>query len=242
MPISSRTGVIGVLLGGLALGGCQMAETSLDEPLAGAAVQMVHDTARHGGPVARANRQMQRVEPHIYLIRGLANVFSRGMDDLAGKLAARGYRATVHEYGSWEAIAEDIVAQQQATGGRFQAVLIGHSLGANAITDIANYVAQHGGSIALAVAFDPTERNQVIGGVRRLVNFYQSNNGFGSAVDPGPGFRGRIDNVDLQRSRNLGHFNIEKDAGLHARVIALVGQAVGGARGRSAPAGRHAAR
>jgi len=236
MRMSSRTGVLGVLLGGLVLAGCQTtAQTSADGSVEGGAVQMARDAARVGATgtssLAAHVGRIQQIPPHIYLIRGLANVFSQGMDDLAAKLAQRGYRATVHEYGNWPAIANEILANQRASGGRHQAVVIGHSLGANVVTDIVNVLAQQGGSVALAVAFDPTVPRQVTGGARRFVNFYQSNNGWGERVTAAGSYRGRLENIDLRQSGNLTHFNIDKDPRLHAQVIGWISQAVGaGAR------------
>lgn len=234
MSLSKRLGLVALALSGLILAGCQTtAGTGGD---GGPVVQM----ARGDGEVQTAARRggVQQMAPRIYLMRGLANVFSQGMDHLGDKLKARGYNATVHEYGAWPSIAAEILAAQRATGGRFQAVVVGHSLGANALAELTNAVGQNGGSLALAVAFDPTVPQQVTGGARRYVNLYQSNNGWGTVVAAAPGFRGRLENIDLGGRANLTHFNIDKDAALHAQVIAWVGQAVGGPRrsGRQAAA------
>jgi len=234
MSLSKRLGLVALALSGLILAGCQTTAGTGGE--GGPAVQMT----RGDGEVQTAARRgdARQVAPRIYLMRGLANVFSQGMDDLGDKLRARGYNATVHEYGAWPSIAAEILAAQRATGGRFQAVVVGHSLGANALAELTNTLAQNGGSLALAVAFDPTVHQQVAGGVRRYVNLYQSNNGWGTAVAAAPGFRGRLENIDLRGRPNVTHFNIDKDPGLHAQVISWIGQAVGGARrgGRQAAA------
>lgn len=215
---------------GLVLGGCQTtAQTSSSS--GDGAVQMARDAMSRGDVYAAPRQgQARAIPPHIYLIRGLANVFSQGMDDLAAKLRARGYNATVHEYGNWAGIAAQILQDQRASGGRHQAVVIGHSLGANAVTDIANEVGRRGGTLALAVAFDPTIRQQIAGGARRYVNFFQSNNGWGAALTAAPGYRGRLENVDLRQQGNISHFNIEKDPRLHAQVIGWIAQAVGSPR------------
>lgn len=236
MSMSSRLGVLGMVLAGLVLAGCQTtAQTGADA--GDGAVQMARDAMRRGPPAGQERRR----PPHIYLIRGLANVFSQGMDDLAAKLRAQGYNATVHEHGAWGAIAAEIIQNQRETGGRFKAVVIGHSLGANAVTDIANELARSGTSVALAVAFDPTVRQQLAGGARRYVNFYQSNNGWGAAISPAPGYRGRLENIDLRQEGNLSHFNIEKDPRLHAQVIGWIHQAVGPPGGRRVAARQDAA-
>jgi hypothetical protein len=239
--MASKIGVLAVALAGFALAGCQTtAQTSSSG--GDGAVQMARDAMARGDLYAASSRngaRVQQMAPRVYLIRGLANVFSQGMDDLAAKLRARGYNATVHEHGAWGAIAAEILQNQRATAGRFQAVVIGHSLGANAVTDVSNELARHGGALALAVAFDPTVRQQLVGGARRYVNFYQSNNGWGASITAAPGYRGRLENIDLRQQGGISHFNIEKDPRLHAQVIGWIGQAIGGAR---RVAGRQAAR
>ena len=69
---------------------------------------------------------------HVYLLRGLLNIFSLGMDDLAAKLQARGVAATVHNHADWQGIADDIAAKYKA-GKHGPVILIGHSLGADAV-------------------------------------------------------------------------------------------------------------
>jgi hypothetical protein len=189
MGMSSRAGVLALAFSGFLLAGCQTTAQTSGE--GGAAVQMARDAMARGDLVSTASsRQAQAIAPRIYLIRGLANVFSQGMDDLGAKLRQRGYNATVHEHGAWSVIAAEIVTNQRASGGRHQAVVVGHSLGANAVTDIANEVGRQGGTVALSVAFDPTVRQQLAGGTRRYVNLFQSNNGWGSALQ----------HVELQRA------------------------------------------
>jgi outer membrane murein-binding lipoprotein Lpp len=234
--IVARLGVVAVALSGLALAGCQTtAQTSSDS--GDGAVQMAREAIARGDVYSAAGARQARVQqiaPRVYLIRGLANVFSQGMDDLGAKLRARGYNASVHEHGAWSTIAAEILQNQRASGGRFQAVVIGHSLGANAVTDISNELARNGGSVALAVAFDPTVRQQLAGGARRYVNLFQSNNGWGASIAAAPGYRGRLENIDLRQQGGLSHFNIEKDPRLHAQVIGWVGQAIGGGRRQAA--------
>lgn len=238
MTMSKRAAIMALTLSGLLLAGCQTtAETA---GVGGQTVQMARDAMARGDLLSTAatGRRVQQIAPRIYLVRGLANVFSQGMDDLAEKLRARGYNATVHEYGGWGQIVAEIAANQRASGGRHQAVVVGHSLGANAVTDISNALAQQGFSLALAVAFDPTVQQRVAGGTRRYINLFQSNNGWGAAVGAAPGFRGRLENIDLRQRGSITHFNIEKDPGLHAQVITWIGQAVGSGRrgGRQAAA------
>lgn len=136
---------------------------------------------RAGGSVAAAQAGAQpglaTAHVRIDLFRGLANVFSRGMDTLAARLNGRGYSARVHSTNGWRSTVRQI-ADRDARGQRDIVVLIGHSLGANATIQAADELNQQNIPVALIVTFDATQPRPVPRNVLSVVNFYQ-NNGFG---------------------------------------------------------------
>jgi hypothetical protein len=69
---------------------------------------------------------------HVYLLRGLLNIFSLGMDTLAEKIQRRGIYATVHNHTEWEALADQAAAAYRA-GKEGPIIIVGHSLGADAV-------------------------------------------------------------------------------------------------------------
>lgn len=153
----------------------------------------------------------------IYLLRGLFNIYSLGMDSLAEKLRAQGYSPTVTTWDSAPALAERIIARHRGGDNR-QLVLIGHSLGSNATIQIANQLAQQNIPIDLIVTFDVTEPLVVPANVGRFINFYQRN-GFGKVASPAPGFRGEFSNLDLTGDTNLNHTNIDESSQLQQFVM-----------------------
>jgi hypothetical protein len=90
------------------------------------AVALDIGTAPHHGPSRTAfasRREPDRIDvarlrgssqPEIYLLRGLFNVFSLGMDELAVKLQEQGFPAVVDNHATWSALAERIIAARQA--------------------------------------------------------------------------------------------------------------------------------
>lgn len=163
---------------------------------------------------------------HVYLLRGLLNVFSLGMDELAAKLQRRGVSAGVYEYGGWQSLCQDAAARYRAGGGPI--ILVGHSLGADAVVDMANTLGQMGIPVALVVAFDPTAPSVLTGKTTRsFINYYQSDNGFGRRISRGGGFRGHLSNIDLRKHTEFGHASIDKSAMLHSAVIGRVMGLVG---------------
>ncbi|MFG1425470.1 thioesterase domain-containing protein [Roseixanthobacter glucoisosaccharinicivorans] len=157
----------------------------------------------------------------VYLMRGLANVFSLGMDDLAGKLQAKGISATVYEYGQWPQLAEDAVEWSKAHR-KAPVVIIGHSLGADAAIEMAERMTALGVPPRLVVTFDPVGVTAVANTGGRFVNYFQNNNGFGKSLAIGAGFKGSLANRNLDNTASLDHFNIEKSPTLHAEVIKMI--------------------
>jgi hypothetical protein len=193
-----------------------VAQSSSKQPAAHAAP--VHSAAVTTTPPA-ASADTGR--PYVYLLRGLLNVFSLGMDDLAAKLQRRGIAANVYEYGQWESLCQDAAARWHSS--RTQIVVVGHSLGGDAVIYMANRLGQMGIPVALVVAFDPVHPVPLTGGTTaRFVNLYQSNNGWGAAVPRGAGFHGELSNVDLRTRADISHTSIDKSARLHEIVIGRV--------------------
>ncbi len=157
---------------------------------------------------------------HVYLVRGLMNVFSLGMDEIASKLQAQGIHATVHNHMVWSSLADEAAAEYKS-GKTRTIILVGHSAGAAAIASMATRLGQLGVPVKLAISLDPVTRQTVSGHVGRYVNYYVGN-GAGEPVSKGSKFSGSLQNVDVKSNPNLGHFNIDKDQALQQKVIRAI--------------------
>ncbi|UGV26540.1 hypothetical protein E0H22_13060 [Rhodopseudomonas boonkerdii] len=168
---------------------------------------------------------------HVYLYRGLMNVFSLGMDQIAYKLQAVGVATSVSNHTLWSSEANDMIARYQA-GNREPIILMGHSAGADATISVARKLAQYNIPVALIVNFDPVAPDAVPNNVKQIVNYYVPA-GWGRAVSADPRFKGKLANVNESSTTN--HFAIDKDDTLQrqaiARVLAVTG---GGARRKPA--------
>jgi hypothetical protein len=152
----------------------------------------------------------------VYLLRGFLNIFSLGMDDLAAKLQSVGISATVANHASWQSIAEDIAANYKA-GRRDPIVLIGHSLGADAVMMMGTYLGQMGVPVSLIVRFDGTGPHAASANVARVLNFYKSE----SVITRGPGFHGELTNYYVSDT-GVTHMNIDDNSRLHRIVIGKI--------------------
>ena len=173
---------------------------------------------------------------HVYLLRGLLNIFSLGMDDLASKLQARGVSASVHNHADWQGIADDIAGKYKA-GKHGPVILIGHSLGADAVMVMAEYLGKKGVPVALVVPFDGTGSYAASPNVARVMNLTQRDYAY---MRKGSGFKGSLQNIDVSKDTSIDHITIDKSARLHnmvvASVLGVLGRGGGGAPKPSAPA------
>jgi pimeloyl-ACP methyl ester carboxylesterase len=191
--------------------------------ITGAAVFALGSACWPGSAAAQSTKPPVR-HAHVYLLRGLINVFSLGMDELAAKIVQRGVYATVHNHMAWPMLASEAAADYRA-GREGPIIIIGHSLGGDAALKMADELAQEGVPVKLVVTFDPVSSLIVEGNVGKVVNLYISN-GWGAPVARGPKFRGTLVNVDLRDRPDVGHIFIDKSAALHQQVLGYVMQAV----------------
>src|SRR5712691_10126997 len=83
---------------------------------------VAHPAPVRSAAVTPATAGAETGRPYVYLLRGLLNVFSLGMDDLAAKLQRRGIVAGVYEYGQWESLCQDAAARWHSS--RTQIIIV----------------------------------------------------------------------------------------------------------------------
>ena len=170
-----------------------------------------------------ASPGMAQSRAHVYLLRGLMNIFSLGMDTLAEKIQRHGIYATVHNYSEWQTLADHAAAAYHA-GKEGPIIIIGHSLGADAVMEMSAYLGRKGVPVALAVPFDAKQSYATPSNVGRLLNLTHTGYGY---MSRGAGFQGSLSNVDVSRDPSIDHLNIEKSPRLHSQVLAAVLAVVG---------------
>jgi pimeloyl-ACP methyl ester carboxylesterase len=165
---------------------------------------------------------------HVYLLRGLAGIFSTGLNVLDEKLLQRDYNATVHPYDFYNSLTEEAARLQKS--GKGPIIIMGHSLGADAAIYMAEKMKTLGAPVALVVTFGPTTNLVAPSNVGQVVNYYTGN----TLVSKGAGFKGSISNINLNSAADINHLNIEKSNRLHASVISRI-QAIAGRQRRASP-------
>lgn len=156
----------------------------------------------------------------VVLLRGLANVFSTGMDQLEARLRRAGYDASVHNHLAWNQQADEALAL--ARQGRLPRpfAVIGHSLGADDGIRLAARFGAATGMMDVLVTFDPVLVRSVPRGPALVRNYYQRADIWGGGrLTAARGFTGVLENRPV---RGDNHFTIDLDPALHREAIALL--------------------
>jgi hypothetical protein len=162
--------------------------------------------------------------PHVYLMRGLMNIFSLGMDQLATQVARNGIEATVYNHSVAETVVQTI-AQKYRGGDHGPYILVGHSLGADAVMTMAAQLNLQGVPVALVVPFDGTASYAAPGNVSCVLNLTQRRYAY---VQVGAGFHGKLSNVDVSSDTSVDHFTIDKSPRLQGIALTAILQAAHG--------------
>jgi hypothetical protein len=189
-------------------------------------------------PIASTTSRAAPTQPangaKVYMLRGVLNVFSLGLDEIAAKLQAQGIPVDVTNYLGWSAVADEAAADYRS--GRVKTViLVGHSSGATVLPDMVERLNQLGVPVRLVIGLDSVFRTSLNGRVGRYVNYYIGN-GNGEPVMRAKGMRGELDNVNVQNVPGVGHITIEKNEIMQRRVIGDIDAVVFGGHRREVSA------
>jgi hypothetical protein len=145
------------------------------------------------------------IHKKVYLLRGLTNVLSPGIDQLNEELRRRNVDVAIANHVFSESLALEAI--EGCRSGRISSiVLVGHSLGARAAASMAEQLQKAGLHVALIVTIDPVTKIVVPSNVRLLKNFYLSS-GVGTAVERSGQFHGTLQNFDMGKTE-YGHVSL----------------------------------
>lgn len=167
---------------------------------------------------------------HVYLLRGWRDLYSQGINCLAGEIKDAGIEAEAFRAAQWRDLAASIIDQSQHSQSNDPLILIGFSYGADDVLRVSDELLRHGITVDLAITIDPVTPPPVPSNIRACYNFFQTN-GIWDAL---PWLRGvplqsagagRVINVDIRRDRpdllepDTSHANIAGNPKIHRAVI-----------------------
>ena len=156
----------------------------------------------------------------IHLFRGLANVFSDGINVIGERMQRNGMDARVYNHSHWRSVTDDIIARSKRLGGvSYPIVIIGHSLGGNASVQMAKYLGDRGIKVAKVVSFDPTITTYVGKNIGNVRNYYIPKKDNENAVQKAAGYTGKLENIDMTVREGVDHFNVEKLPDIQIKLV-----------------------
>ena len=167
---------------------------------------------------AQAAPEMKK-HVHVYLLRGVLNVFSMGLDQIADRLEEQGIPATVTNYLFWSTLADE-AAEEYKSGKLRTIILVGHSSGATALPDMVARLDELGVPVKLAIGLNFVFQTKLSGRVGRYLNFYVAN-GAGTKVERSKKLHGVLENIDVEKL-GVGHLTIDKNEAMQKKVIAAI--------------------
>lgn len=147
----------------------------------------------------------------VYLIRGLANIFSLGLDASGKNYSKMGIENCVINHKYWRSIADDIVERNRKGQVSFPIVIIGHSLGANVTPELATLLGSYNIEVSYAVMLDPVKPTKVGKNVKKISNYYIPKRNKKKKLSPKSNFKGVLENIDVSKFGGFDHFNIDED-------------------------------
>ncbi|MCP4073811.1 MAG: hypothetical protein GY742_19105, partial [Hyphomicrobiales bacterium] len=155
----------------------------------------------------------------VYLVRGLANIFSLGLDTSAKEYSKMGIENCVVNHKHWRSIADDVVERNRKGQVSFPIVIIGHSLGANVTPQLATLIGKHNIEVSYAVMLDPVEPTSVGKNVKKISNYYIPKSNKNKKLSPKADFNGVLENIDVSKFGGFDHFNIDEDKRLRKAMF-----------------------
>lgn len=162
----------------------------------------------------------------VYFMRGLANIFSLGLDAFAKEVTALGIENCVFNHSHWQAVVNDVVERGYQNQISEPIIIIGHSLGANIAPKMATSIGRHNIPVYYVAMLDPVEPTRVGENVKEIVNYYLPKSK-DTLLRPTSAFSGELLNENLRYWREgFDHFNIDEKRSLRGvmkrRVIEIV--------------------
>lgn len=147
----------------------------------------------------------------IYLLRGLANVFSLGMDKMSSHFKKRGFTTYVYNHSYWQGLADDIIERERKGRVSYPIIIIGHSLGAGAAPKMATMLGRRNIPVTYVVMLDPVETSLIGRNVDEVINYYLPKKNNSNVIIADDDFEGKLENINVRPYGDITHLNIHID-------------------------------
>ena len=170
----------------------------------------------------------------VFCLRGLLDVFSLGLNDLADRLRREGIDATAVSGPSWRTLGCEIFRARSQGNLQGPVILIGHSYGADNAVQMARYLGRQDIEVELLVLLDATNPPAVPENVARCLHVYRPTilgellpyTFAGNPVQAEAGNHRTIIFNDVvspeifgTAAAHIGHLNVDASAAVHKLIV-----------------------
>lgn len=165
------------------------------------------------------SRYVAKRPGEVIFLRGLANIFSLGLDTLSEELKKYGVYSQVYNHKAWEQVGKQLIAKSRKGELSYPVVIIGHSLGAGASPKLATMLGREGIAVQYMVMLDAVEPLPVTNYVVDAINYYLPKKRGQNLVTPSRDFEGHYENINvMERLAGIDHFNIDENETLRGQM------------------------
>lgn len=174
-------------------------------------------------PASAKQRYVAKRPGEVIFLRGLANIFSLGLDSLSDELKKYGVYSYVHNHKAWEEVGKQVIAKSRKGQLSYPIVIIGHSLGAGASPKLATMLGREGIAVQYMVMLDAVEPLPVTNYVVDAINYYLPKRRGQNLITASKNFEGEYKNVNVkERLQGIDHFNIDENEILRGQITKRV--------------------
>jgi hypothetical protein len=108
----------------------------------------------------------------IFMLRGLVNTYSLGLDRLAGEMENLNLDPVLIDWPEWEGAAQEIVLNYESHPDDSEFIFIGHSYGSDDAVNVSRYFAKYNVPIKLLFLLDSSAPQGIPSNVEKCIHYY----------------------------------------------------------------------
>ena len=166
---------------------------------------------------AACSKQQPTKPGEVYFMRGLANIFSLGLDTFSKEITEEGIRSCIYNHKQARNVVTEILARSKSGEISHPIVIVGHSLGAGVAPRMATNIGKVGIPVDYVVMLDPVEPTVVGANVVEIINYHLPKRK-DNRLYPGKEFDGKLENINVKKLGGFDHFNIDENRNLRNAI------------------------
>lgn len=155
----------------------------------------------------------------VIFLRGLANIFSLGLDTLSAEVRKYGVNSYTKNHKAWKSIGNSVILRYKNGQLKDPIIIVGHSLGAGAAPKLATMLGKKNIKVHYMVMLDAVEPLPLTNFVQEAINYFLPKKKGNNLASSSKNFTGEYTNVNVkERLKGIDHFNIDENEILRGQI------------------------